>query len=50
MSYSEALSHEVRFPPARPGHGMIGSGIFMLNPPFGLQDEATRLTDRYAAL
>ena len=50
MSYSEALSHEVRFPPARPGHGMIGSGIFMLNPPFGLQDEATRLTALYAAL
>lgn len=50
MRFPDALSHEVRFPPARPGHGMIGSGIFVLNPPFGLQDEATRLTARYAGL
>ena len=50
MRFPDALSHEVRFPPARPGHCMIGSGIFVLNPPFGLQDEATRLTARYAGL
>jgi len=48
--YSDALRHEVRFPPARPGHGMIGSGMFVLNPPYGLSDETKRLTARYAKL
>ena len=38
-----ALRSEVRFPPARPGHSMIGSGLWMLNAPFGLVDEAARL-------
>ena len=38
-----ALRSEVRFPPARPGHSMIGSGLWMLNAPFGLVDEASRL-------
>ncbi|WP_299029857.1 23S rRNA (adenine(2030)-N(6))-methyltransferase RlmJ [uncultured Sulfitobacter sp.] len=45
-----ALRHEVRFPPARPGHGMVGSGMFVLNPPYGLSDEAQRLAARYAKL
>ena len=35
-----ALGHEVRFPPARDGHGMVGSGLFVLNPPFGLDAAA----------
>lgn len=50
MTFSDALSHEVRFPPARPGHGMIGSGLFVLNPPFGLQEAATSLGARFAKL
>ncbi|MDG3042620.1 23S rRNA (adenine(2030)-N(6))-methyltransferase RlmJ [Roseicyclus marinus] len=50
VSFPEALSHEVRFPPARPGHGMTGSGLFVVNPPFGLSDETARLTQRFAAL
>ncbi len=29
-----AARHEVRFPPARPGHGMTGSGLFLINPPW----------------
>ena len=33
--------HEVRFAPARPGHGMIGSGLAVVNAPFGF-DEAAR--------
>ncbi|MCB1399820.1 MAG: 23S rRNA (adenine(2030)-N(6))-methyltransferase RlmJ [Rhodobacteraceae bacterium] len=41
--HPEALLHEVRFPPAREGHGMTGSGMFVLNPPWGLAEEATRL-------
>ncbi|RNF36301.1 23S rRNA (adenine(2030)-N(6))-methyltransferase RlmJ [Paracoccus methylarcula] len=42
-SYPDALISEVGFPPARPGHAMIGSGMFILNPPWGLADEAARL-------
>ncbi|MBV2360434.1 23S rRNA (adenine(2030)-N(6))-methyltransferase RlmJ [Thalassococcus sp. CAU 1522] len=42
--------HEVRFPPARPGHGMVGSGLFVLNPPFGLDAEAARLRARFDGL
>jgi 23S rRNA (adenine2030-N6)-methyltransferase len=38
--HPEALLHEVRFPPVRDGHRMIGSGLFVLNPPFGLADAA----------
>lgn len=49
-AFPEALSHEVRFPPAREGHGMIGSGMFVVNPPFGLAGEAERLSARFAAL
>lgn len=45
-----SLRHEVRFAPARPGHRMRGSGLFTVNPPYGLADEAARLTDRFAAL
>ncbi|SFE55940.1 23S rRNA (adenine(2030)-N(6))-methyltransferase RlmJ [Roseivivax sediminis] len=31
-----ALRHEVGFPPVRPGHRMRGSGLFVVNPPYGL--------------
>ena len=40
----EALTHEVRFPPARPGHRMVGSGLFVVNAPYGFAQEAARLT------
>lgn len=43
LNHPEALRHEVRFAPARPGHGMVGSGLFVVNPPWGLADEAARL-------
>lgn len=39
----DAKVHEVAFPPAREGHGMIGSGMFMVNPPWGIDDETKRL-------
>jgi len=35
--------HEVKFPPARAGHGMTGSGLFIVNTPFGLADQAADL-------
>lgn len=49
-TYPEALRHEVRFPPARPGHGMIGSGLFVINPPYGLADQAKSLAQKFATL
>jgi 23S rRNA (adenine2030-N6)-methyltransferase len=47
---SDGFRHEVRFPPARPGHRMQGSGLFVVNPPFGFEDEAARLARDYATL
>ncbi|MFP7571289.1 23S rRNA (adenine(2030)-N(6))-methyltransferase RlmJ [Marivita sp. S2033] len=35
--HPDALTHEVRFPPARAGHRMLGSGLFIVNPPFAMQ-------------
>ena len=43
-SHREALRHEVGFPPARRGHKMIGSGMLVINPPYGLSDETMRLS------
>jgi len=45
-----ALRHEVRFAPAREGHGMIGSGVFVVNPPWGLENAAADLGARFAGL
>lgn len=42
-AHPAALRSEVGFPPARAGHSMIGSGMWMLNPPFGMAEEAARL-------
>jgi len=49
-NHQYALRHEVRFAPARPGHGMIGSGLFVIRPPFGLAAEAATLKTRFDAL
>ncbi|MFS4580703.1 23S rRNA (adenine(2030)-N(6))-methyltransferase RlmJ [Phaeobacter sp. C3_T13_0] len=38
-----ALRHEVRFPPARKGHRMVGSGMFVVNAPYGTKEEADRI-------
>lgn len=42
--HPEGLRHEVRFPPAREGHRMVGSGLFTVNPPWGLEAELQHLT------
>ncbi len=39
----ELFVTEIRFPPAREGHRMQGSGLAIVNPPYGLADEADRL-------
>ncbi|MCK0167787.1 23S rRNA (adenine(2030)-N(6))-methyltransferase RlmJ [Jannaschia sp. S6380] len=36
--------HEVRFPPARAGHGMRGSGLVVVNPPWDLERRASELS------
>jgi 23S rRNA (adenine2030-N6)-methyltransferase len=45
-----ALRHEIRFPPVRDGHRMEGSGLFIVNPPFGLDAELAATADRLAQL
>jgi len=45
----EAVTHEVSFPPARAGHRMIGSGLFVVNAPYGFEEEATRLSALFQA-
>lgn len=44
-----ALRHEVRFPPVRDGHRMVGSGMFVINPPWRLDEEAARISALFAA-
>ena len=48
--FPEALRHEVRFPPAREGHRMTGSGLFVLNPPWGLDEALAKLGKQFAKL
>ncbi|WBU60746.1 23S rRNA (adenine(2030)-N(6))-methyltransferase RlmJ [Paracoccus albus] len=42
-AFPDALTSEVQFPPAKPGHGMVGSGMFTVNPPWGMAEEAARI-------
>jgi 23S rRNA (adenine2030-N6)-methyltransferase len=42
-TFPDALRSEVTFPPARDGHRMTGSGMFIINPPYGLAEEAARI-------
>jgi len=46
----DALFHEVAFPPAREGHGMVGSGIMIVNAPWGLDGELAELSAKFATL
>ncbi len=43
LDLPKVLKSEVHFPPVRPGHGMIGSGMFIVNAPWGTAEEADRL-------
>lgn len=47
--FPEGLRSEVRFPPAREGHRMEGSGMFIVNPPFGMAEEAGRIATLIAS-
>ncbi|WP_299282752.1 23S rRNA (adenine(2030)-N(6))-methyltransferase RlmJ [uncultured Tateyamaria sp.] len=48
--HPDGARYEVSFPPARPGHGMIGSGLFVIRPPFGLAEQAAILKTRFDTL
>lgn len=43
------LIHEVGFAPARPGQGLVGSGLAIVNAPWGLDKAAADLAARFAA-
>jgi 23S rRNA (adenine2030-N6)-methyltransferase len=45
-----ALRHEVRFPQLKPGKGLAGSGLFVVNPPWGMDAEAAALSRHFASL
>ncbi|MCT4557208.1 MAG: 23S rRNA (adenine(2030)-N(6))-methyltransferase RlmJ [Pelagimonas sp.] len=45
--FPDALCHEVKFPPARDGHRMIGSGMFIVNAPWGLDVYGRDLTQKF---
>lgn len=47
---ADSILSEVRFPPAREGHGMIGSGLWVANPPWGLAEAADDLGERFKNL
>lgn len=44
----DGLNHEVSFPPAREGHRMIGSGLFVVNAPYGFAEEAADLSSLFS--
>ena len=48
--FPDAMDHRVTFPPAREGHRMIGSGLFCLNPPYGLSDCLDHLDSKFSQL
>jgi len=44
-AFPHALKHEVSFPPAKDGHGMIGSAMFVVNPPYGMDGAAAQIDE-----
>jgi 23S rRNA (adenine2030-N6)-methyltransferase len=47
-AFPDSFRHEVKFPPAREGHGMTGSGLFVVRPPYGLSDWAREVDAVFA--
>ncbi|MFV0513001.1 MAG: 23S rRNA (adenine(2030)-N(6))-methyltransferase RlmJ [Jhaorihella sp.] len=43
-----AFRHEVAFAPVRAGHRMVGSGLFVINAPWGLKDAAAQVSRLFA--
>jgi 23S rRNA (adenine2030-N6)-methyltransferase len=42
-AFPEAFRQDVTFPPAREGHRMTGSGLFVVNPPWGIEAAAAEI-------
>lgn len=49
-NHPEALRSEVRFPAARKGHRMVGSGMFVINAPWGTDKAAAEIEAMFRAL
>ncbi|MCV2877171.1 23S rRNA (adenine(2030)-N(6))-methyltransferase RlmJ [Rhodobacteraceae bacterium XHP0102] len=49
-TFPEAIIDTQTFPPAREGHGMVGSGLFILNPPFGMQSALEDISRVFAQI
>ena len=49
-TFPDGARSEVHFPPARKGHRMVGSGLFVVNPPYGFDEEAKKISALFAAL
>lgn len=49
-AFPDALRHEVGFAPAREGHRMVGSGLFVVNPPWGLDGMLGTLATQFRSL
>lgn len=47
-AFPGALRHEVRFPAARPGHGLEGSGMLVVNAPWRTGERAAWLSGLFA--
>lgn len=50
LPLAKPMRHEIQFAAARDGHGMVGSGMFIVNSPFGLGTEAARLSGLFSRL
>ena len=50
LNLPKVLRHELTFPPVRAGHRMIGTGMFILNTPWGTEADAQALDRMFAAL
>jgi len=48
-AFPDGLRSEVRFAPMRDGHRMEGSGLFVVNPPYGMAQEAARIAGLFRA-
>ncbi|WP_375174890.1 23S rRNA (adenine(2030)-N(6))-methyltransferase RlmJ [Pseudooceanicola sp.] len=48
LQLPRVVRSEVSFPPVREGHGMVGSGLYVVNAPFGLAEEAERIAGMFA--
>mgnify|MGYP001767136481 CR=1 FL=1 len=49
-AFPDGLRAEVTFPPVRDGHRMVGSGLFVVNPPWGMAEEMDQLAHLFRGL